>query len=474
MSRMNPAPSRLQPALKSFCLISSLCVALAAALPAQTVSNLYVFTDSTIGSHPSSALVQGRDGKLYGVTNEGGANSCSGGYGCGTIYKLDLLGNLTTLHNFDNADGFVPGGLTLGSDGNLYGPANQGGAYGFGTLFRITPNGVFTKLHDFANTGDGEYPQGPLLQASNGNFYGLTENGLFRMTLHGAVTALYNFSPYPLNGNSAALIQAADGDLRATISTGFYNGDKFTCGAILRFNLQGSLISSVDFGCGTDQPGGNTPVSTIQALDGNFYGTTIGGGTYGDGTAFEIGEKGGVTVLHDYSSASFYADAGLIQGTDGNFYGVVEYSTVNYSGTIDQITAAGTYTEVGDLPNDGENFPDWPLIQHTNGSFYGVTYPFDESYYDNYGSIYSFDNGLGPFITFVGAQGEVGSTVQILGQGFEGTSSVEFDGVPATSFSVLSNTYMTAVVPEGAISGLVTVTTPKRLLTSNKNFTVIQ
>jgi uncharacterized repeat protein (TIGR03803 family) len=470
---MNPAPSRLQQALKSICLISSLCVALAAALPAQTVSNLYVFTSTTIGSHPSSALVQGRDGKLYGVTDEGGANS-SCDYGCGIIYKIDLLGNFTTLHNFDGTDGSIPGGLTLGSDGNLYGSANQGGAYGFGTLFRITPNGVFTKLHDFANTGDGKYPQGALFQASNGNFYGLTETGLFRMNLHGTVTALYNFSLDELTGSSAPLTQAADGDLRATISSGYYNGATSACGAILRFNLQGSLVSSTDFGCGTDQPGGNTPVSLIQALDGNFYGTTTGGGTYGDGTAFEIAEKGGLTVLHDYSTASGPAVAGLVQGTDGNFYGVVEYSTVNYSGTIDQITAAGVYSEIGDLPNDGENFPDWPLVQHTNGSFYGVTYPFDASYYHNYGSIYSFDNGLGPFITLVGAQGSVGSTVQILGQGFEGTSSVEFDGVPATSFSVLSNTCMTAVVPEGAMSGLVTVNTPTRLLTSNKNFTVIQ
>ncbi len=69
--------------------------------------------------------------------------------------------------------------------------------------------------------------------------------------------------------------------------------------------------------------------------------------------------------------------------------------------------------------------------------------------------------------------GKVGSAVQILGQGFTGTTSVTFNGVAASNFNVISDTYMTAVVPSGATTGAVVVTTPSGKLTSNKNFRVI-
>jgi hypothetical protein len=79
---------------------------------------------------------------------------------------------------------------------------------------------------------------------------------------------------------------------------------------------------------------------------------------------------------------------------------------------------------------------------------------------------------LGPFVALVGYQGKSGSTAQILGQGFTGTTSVTFNGVPATSFTVVNDTYMTAVVPSGATTGPVVVTTPGGPLTSNKNFRI--
>jgi hypothetical protein len=81
--------------------------------------------------------------------------------------------------------------------------------------------------------------------------------------------------------------------------------------------------------------------------------------------------------------------------------------------------------------------------------------------------------GLGPFVKFVGTQGASGATVQILGQGFTGTTAVSFNGVPASSFSVVSDTFMTAVVPAGATTGLVVVSTPSGALTSNVSFTII-
>jgi len=78
--------------------------------------------------------------------------------------------------------------------------------------------------------------------------------------------------------------------------------------------------------------------------------------------------------------------------------------------------------------------------------------------------------GLEPFITFVRSNGKVGRPVQILGQGPHGTTAVTFIGVSATSFKVMSDTYMVAVVRRGASTGPVVVTFPGGTLTSNKNF----
>ena len=89
------------------------------------------------------------------------------------------------------------------------------------------------------------------------------------------------------------------------------------------------------------------------------------------------------------------------------------------------------------------------------------------------GSIYRLDMGLGRFVTFVRSTGGVGQTVQILGTGLTGTTGVTFNGIAATNFSVQSDTFMTAVVPNGATTGPVIVTTPSGALTSNKSFRIV-
>ena len=121
--------------------------------------------------------------------------------------------------------------------------------------------------------------------------------------------------------------------------------------------------------------------------------------------------------------------------------------------------------------NVAGNFPFAPPTQDTNGKFYGTTYQGGRY---GYGTVYSLDMGLGPFVSFVLPAGRVGQQVQILGQGLTGTTSVSFGGVPATSFNVLRDTYMTAVVPSGAATGPVVVTTPTGSLTSNVSFRVLK
>ena len=133
--------------------------------------------DATDGEDPVAGLVQGTDGNFYGTTLYGGAN------GDGTVFKITPNGMLTTLHSFGSqvGDGTWPdGGLVQGTDGNFYGTTLIGGSHpDFGTVFSITPSGTLTILHSFGRQGAGEglNPYAGLVQGTDGNFYGTTESG---------------------------------------------------------------------------------------------------------------------------------------------------------------------------------------------------------------------------------------------------------------------------------------------------------
>jgi len=130
------------------------------------------------GSGPVGPMVQASDGNFYGTTSQGGANNnCTGG--CGTVFKMTPGGKLSTLHSFDGTDGsYVIAGLIQGTDGNLYGVTEEGGNgiacgnFGCGTIFQITTGATLTTLHNFQGPPDGSFPAATLLQATNGIFYG--------------------------------------------------------------------------------------------------------------------------------------------------------------------------------------------------------------------------------------------------------------------------------------------------------------
>ena len=166
--------------------------------------------------------------------------------------------------------------------------------------------------------------------------------------------------------------------------------------------------------------------------------------------------------------------AGLVEATDGNFYGATTSDPGVGFGTLFQISSKGTYTNLVFLTNvagayPGAN-PQVSLFQHTNGTLYGDTYGGGS---EIKGVVYSLGMGLGPFVSFVGPlfEGKVGKTIEILGQGLTGTTKVSFHGITAT-FTAVSDTYVTAVVPAGATTGSVTVSTPGGTLTSNQPFRV--
>ncbi len=189
--------------------------------------------DYTDGFQPWGVLTEAANGDLYGTTLEGGAN------GSGTVFKISLAGAFTNLYNFCSlpkcADGSDPyAGLTVGSNGDLYGTTFIGGSNAGGTVFKITPAGKLTTLYNFcslANCADGDGPQAGLVLATDGNFYGAAESGgadgagtIYKITPAGALTTIYNFcsqpdcadGSYPL----AAPIQSTNGSFYGTASTG--------------------------------------------------------------------------------------------------------------------------------------------------------------------------------------------------------------------------------------------------------------
>jgi uncharacterized repeat protein (TIGR03803 family) len=473
-----------------------LCVATAITAPGQTFSNLVNFA-GTNGSDPESeTLVQGTDGHLYGTTWQGGDLTCNAPSGCGTIFRLSTKG-LKTLYTFDSFGGPFTG-LIQATDGNFYGTTYYGGDLtcnppnGCGTIFKLTPSGTLTTLHQF-ELADGTTLAMPLVEGIDGNLYGTTQSGgnggngtVFKMTLSGNLTILHNFDATGTDGlGPSSLLQATDGAFYGLTGAGGSGSDCFLgCGTIFKITPAGAFTTVHDF---SFAEGTRTSGGLIQASDGNFYGTREEGGNnnncenIGCGTIFRFNTHDGVTTVYSFCPQpncgdGFLPDV-LVQGTDGSLYGATVYGgddsgcNVQFGcGTLYQITLGGTLTTLHTFQmKDGVN-PVGGLFQATNGNFYATTRQ-GGRYGD--GTVFRLNTGLGPFVTFVRPAGRVGQTGGILGQGFTGTTSVSLNGTPA-SFTVVSDTYIRATVPAGATTGYVTVTTPSGTLTSNVPFYVIK
>jgi uncharacterized repeat protein (TIGR03803 family) len=457
---------------------------------AQTYSALYEFggkTGDPASPQYSGIIAQGRDGNLYSTapaTPVGGLCSF-----CGAVFKITPSGTLTVVYYFNDpaGSGYTPfGGLTLGTDGNFYGTTKAGGTFNLGTVFKITAGGTLTKLYDFGKCKspcvDGAYPIAPPVQGSDGNFYGTTPyttNGtndgiVYKITPAGKFTILYVF-----NGSSGAfpndpLIQGTDGNFYGTTTLGGKNLGStcvvrfasFTCGTVFKMTPAGKVTFIYEF----DKTHGAGPIGpVIQGTDGNLYGTTSEGGTNGFGVVFKLTPAGVLTVLQDFNGTDGKTpDAGLVQANDGAFYGVASAGGTLGFGTIFKITSTGTFKVLYNFENTHGATPEVTLFQHTNGILYGDTHSGD-SHGD--GVFYSLNIGAAEFARLQPTSGNVGSSVGIFGQGFTGTKAVSFNGVNATPLSV-TDTYLTVKVPSGAKTGTVTVVRPSGNLNSLQQFKV--
>src|SRR6266849_8195428 len=170
------------------------------------------------GAISDAGLVLGRAGMFYGTTSSAGAS------GNGDVFRLNpQTGALTVLHSFAGSDGASPEApLTLGPGGKYYGTTTFGGANNFGTVFSITASGTFKSLHSFGGAGLGQNPSAGLTLGSDGVLYGMTYGGgingsgtIFKITASGTFTKLSDVAP-----SLGSLLLAADGNMYGTTVAG--------------------------------------------------------------------------------------------------------------------------------------------------------------------------------------------------------------------------------------------------------------
>jgi uncharacterized repeat protein (TIGR03803 family) len=290
------------------------------------------------------------------------------------ITSIAQAGTFKTLINFTGAEGnqTTNSPLIQGTDGNFYGTTGQPGI-----VFKITPGGTLTTLYKFCslpNCADGKFPSGALVQGADGNFYGTTIAGgqqskgtVFKISPQGVFTSLYSFprTAYVPNGG---LIQGANGDFYGTTS-GYYQAPQ---GTFFKISSEGTLTTLYSF------PVGDAPVSTlVQGSDGNFYGTSEqGGGTgcyagRGCGTAFKITPSGEFTLLTALQEPAGDPFGGLTLGANGNLYGT---ATDPQAGVVFEVTTAGSLSTLYTFPSpSGGEEPQAGLTLGTDGNFYGTT-----------------------------------------------------------------------------------------------------
>ena len=289
--------------------------------PAGSVTILHSFLDGSVvqdGASPTAPLIQGTDGNFYGTAP-------SGGIAFGTIFKMTPGGVVTIMHKFGDGSTVLDGGrpgapLVQGTDGNFYGTAPLGGKDGYGTAFKMTPAGILTTLHSFLNDGkDGRYPQSGLVQGPNGAFYGTTNQGgtagygtIYKMTPSGSVTILHNFADGSVPGDGYGpggqnMIVGSDGNLYGTTASDFLGGEY--AGVVYKITPTGTYSILHHFVYGAADDAGRSFSPLVKDSSGVMYGVSFGGGVEGNGTVFRINLAGEVSVLHSFPSEN--------QGKDG-------------------------------------------------------------------------------------------------------------------------------------------------------------
>jgi uncharacterized repeat protein (TIGR03803 family) len=272
-----------------------------------------------------------RPGLPYFRVRVGGALFAAAALFAGSMVRAQTY---TVLHSFTGADGAQPqGGVIQASDGYFYGTTSAGGASGEGTVFRMDTFGNVTTLHSFSGP-DGAQPLAGVIQGTDGNLYGTASIG------------------GPGEGNPSPDI---------------------SFGTVFTIAVSGNFATLHSF----TYNDGAGPGGLIKGSDGSFYGVTAGGGVSGAGVIFKIDATGNFSALHTFSGPDGAHPSGnLLEASDGNFYGPAKEGGATGNGVIFKMDPSGNVTTFhsfgGGTGPDGTS-PWGALIQGTDGNFYGTT-----------------------------------------------------------------------------------------------------
>ncbi len=302
----------------------------------------------------------------------------------------------TILHSFGSSsgDGTDPvGGLTLGSDGRLYGATSTGGSDGDGTLFVYDPQDQQTQtLYSFGSqTGDGNNPYNSLILGQDGGLYGMTgygggsgayaEGTIFEFDpATSTETVLYRFGTQAGDGADprGGLIQDSQGNLLGTTSYGGASG----AGVLFSYNPTSQTLTNLHAFAANTTDGGMPYGSLMLASDGNYYGTTAFRGAYGgangDGTVFMYNPNTQTeTLVHSFAGGSDGASpyGSLVAASDGLLYGLTSAGGANNAGTIFSYDPSTQTEAVAYAFSGGSDAadPQGSLVLASDGNFYGVS-----------------------------------------------------------------------------------------------------
>lgn len=339
---------------------------------------LHAWTDRS-----PSALLESRDGALYGLTYFGGISNA------GTVFKLNKDGTgYTVLREFTggDGDGRVPEALLEGEDGVLYGVTRYGGPADQGTMFRLNRDGSGCALLQSFPQNSGRAVRPWLLrEGSDGVLYGLTDeewdssnpahiqvySAVFKLKRDGSeFSVLHWFVREPNAGRPVALLEGRDGIL--------YGMTQNDDGYVFRLNRDGTGFSAL-----CPLPGvidDDHPV-LVEGPDEALYGALgEGSGSPDSGVMFRVNKDGtGYTVIHSFrGEPEDTADprAALLEGTDGALYGTTTEEGESELGTVFRLNKDGTGYAIlhrfGASLHDGE-LPVGPLVESSDGALYGAT-----------------------------------------------------------------------------------------------------
>lgn len=352
---------------------------------AQTFTTLYSFTGSSGGIGPFAGVVLDPAGNVYGTTVEGGEPNCGAPGGCGVVYKINH-DRSETVYSFSGPDGQWPYTPVIrDSQGNIYGTTYTGGSGNWGAVFKIDPAGKETVLYSFGGGADGCFPFQGLVVDETGNLYGTTagcglgELGygtIFKVDKAGNFINLHIFTRESSDGGNphyGHLLLDKGGNLYGVTLWGGAYGE----GVVYKLSTNGTFTVLHSFAGGASD-GCNPYGSVAQDEGGNLYGTTSGCASHNYGNIWRVSQNGEETILHNFAggkSDGCGLQTGVTLDSKGNLYGDTAWCGANNEGTLYELGAQGKLTLLHSFGNGSDGRNPWgEVLRAPNGTLLGVTY----------------------------------------------------------------------------------------------------